>query len=132
MPVTDPIADLLTRIRNASLAHHTTAQAPYSKMKGAIAQLFKDEGYIRDFSIVRSGKHRALRVNLIYGENNQPAISGLQRVSKPSLRVYSGFEEIPRVFGGLGTAVLSTSKGVMTGHQAWRDKLGGEILCVVW
>lgn len=101
-------------------------------MKGAIAQLFKDEGYIRDFSIVRNGKHKALRVNLIYGENNQPAISGLQRVSKPSLRIYSGFEEIPRVFGGLGTAVLSTSKGVMTGHQAWRDKLGGEILCVVW
>jgi len=132
VPVTDPIADMLTRIRNASLAHHTTAQAPYSKMKGAIAQLLKDEGYIRDFSIVRSGNHRTLRMNLIYGDKSKPAISGLQRVSKPSLRIYSGFQEIPRVYGGLGTAVLSTSKGIMSGHRAWQQKLGGEILCVVW
>jgi len=101
-------------------------------MKGAIAQLLKDEGYIRDFSIVRSGNHRTLRMNLIYGDKSKPAISGLQRVSKPSLRIYSGFQEIPRVYGGLGTAVLSTSKGIMSGHRAWQQKLGGEILCVVW
>ena len=130
--LTDPIADMLTRVRNASMAGHTTATAPFSKMKGAIAQILKDEGFIRNYSVVRSGNHRALRMNLIYREKSQPAISGLQRVSKPSLRIHAGHQEIPRVYGGLGTAIVSTSKGVMTGSQAWKEKLGGEILCVVW
>lgn len=132
MTTTDPIADMLTRIRNASMARHTTASAPHSNMKEAIAKILKDEGFIRDFSVVRAGNHRNLRMNLIYGDKNQPAISGLQRISKPSLRVYAGHQEIPRVYGGLGTAILSTSKGVMSGHQAWKGKTGGEILCVVW
>ena len=130
--MTDPIADMLTRVRNASMARHTTAMVPFSKMKGAIAQILKDEGFIRDYGVVRSGNHRALRMNLIYGEKSRPAISGLQRVSKPSLRIYAGHNEIPRVYSGLGMAIVSTSKGLMTGSQAWKGKLGGEILCVVW
>ncbi|MBF8299198.1 MAG: ribosomal protein [Dehalococcoidia bacterium] len=130
--MTDPIADLLTRIRNASMARHSTVTMPFSKMKGAIADILKDEGFIRDCNIVRSGTHRALRVYLIYGEKGKAAISGLQRVSKPSLRIYSGHAEIPRVYGGLGTTIVSTSKGVMTGKEAWKQKIGGEVLCTVW
>lgn len=130
--VTDPIADLLTRLRNASMARHTSVNIPFSKMKGAIAEILKDEGFIRDFNIVRSGTRRSLRVYLIYGEKGKAAISGLQRVSKPSLRIYSGHSEIPRVYGGLGTTIVSTSKGVMTGKNAWKQKIGGEVLCVVW
>ena len=132
MPLTDPISDMLTRIRNASLARHASVMAPFSKIKGDIADILKEEGFIRECATVRSGNHRVLRMHLIYGEKNQPAISGLQRVSKPSLRVYTGHTEIPRVYGGLGTAILSTSKGIMTGHRAWKEKLGGEIICLVW
>ena len=130
--VTDPIADMLTRIRNASMARHSSVTIPFSKTKGSIAEIFKNEGFIRDFNLVRSGSHRALRIFLIYGEKGKPAISGLQRVSKPSLRIYSGHSEIPRVYGGLGTTVVSTSKGVVTGKEAWKQKMGGEVLCVVW
>ena len=129
---TDPIADLLTRIRNATMARHSSVSIPYSKMKGAIAEILKDEGFVRDYAVVRSGNHRALRVFLIYGDTGKAAISGIQRISKPSLRIYSGKMEIPRVYGGLGTSILSTSKGVMTGRNAWRERIGGEVLCVVW
>lgn len=132
MSVTDPIADMLTRIRNASLARHPSVLMPYSKMKGAIAQILKEEGFIRDIALTRSGQHQVLRLYLIYGEASRPAIAGLKRVSKPSMRIYAGHAEIPRVFSGLGVAIVSTSKGIMTGKQAWREKLGGEILCTVW
>ena len=105
---------------------------PYSKMKDAIAQILRAEGFIRDVAVVREGLHQALRLHLIYGEGDRPAITGLQRVSKPSLRIYAGHDEIPRVYGGLGVAIVSTSKGVMTGRQAWKGNLGGEILCTIW
>lgn len=114
------------------MARHSSVTVPHSKTKGALAQILKDEGFVRDFTTVKSGNHRALRIFLIYGEKGKPAISGLQRVSKPSLRIYAGRGEIPRVYGGLGTAILSTPKGIMTGKQAWTDKIGGEVLCVVW
>ena len=123
---------MLTRIRNASMARHSSVTIPYSKMKGSIAEILKSEGFVRDFNIVRSGTHRALRIYLIYGDKGKPAIAGLQRVSKPSLRIYSGHSEIPRVYGGLGITIVSTSKGIMTGRDAWKQKAGGEVLCVVW
>lgn len=130
--VTDPIADLLTRIRNGAMAHHSSVTIPYSKIKGAIAEILKSEGFVRDYNVVRSGAHRALRIYLIYGEKGKSAISGLQRVSKPSLRIYSGHTEIPRVYGGLGTTIVSTSQGLLTGRDAWKKKAGGEVLCVIW
>lgn len=132
MPVSDPIADMLTRIRNGSTARHSSVMVPYSKMKAAVAQILKDEGFVREVGTVGQGIERALRIHLIYADKNRPAISGLQRVSKPSLRVYAGHNEMPRVYGGLGTAILSTSKGMMTGRQAWKAHIGGEIVCVVW
>jgi len=132
VPVTDPIADMLTRIRNGSQARHSQVTLPFSKVKSSVAQILKDEGFVRDFSVVRAGAHRGLRINLIYGPKGKPAITGIQRVSKPALRVYAGASEIPRVYGGLGVAVLSTSKGVMTGSKAYKEKVGGEIICVVW
>lgn len=130
--MTDPIADMLTRIRNASLARHSSVSLPFSKMKESIASILRDEGFIRDMSVVRAGTQKVLRLNLIYDDKNAPAIQGLERVSKPSLRVYSAHNQIPRVFGGLGTAIVSTSKGVMTGRKAWQEKAGGEVLCVIW
>lgn len=130
--MTDPIADMLTRIRNASLARHSSVSVPFSKMKESIAAILKDEGFIRDMSVVRAGTQKVLRLNLIYDDKNAPAIQGLERVSKPSLRVYSAHNQVPRVFGGLGTAIVSTSKGVMTGRKAWQAKAGGEVLCVIW
>lgn len=130
--MTDPIADMLTRIRNASLARHSSVSLPFSKMKESIASILRDEGFIRDMSVVRAGTQKVLRLNLIYNDKNAPAIQGLERVSKPSLRVYSAHNQIPRVFGGLGTAIVSTSKGVMTGRKAWQEKAGGEVLCVIW
>lgn len=132
MTVADPIADMLTRIRNASMAKHSNVIVPYSKMKGALAEILKSEGFVRDFNVVRSGTHRALRIHLIYAQKGKPAIHGLQRVSKPALRIYAAHNEIPRVYGGLGTTIVSTSKGIMTGHKAWKDKIGGEVVCVVW
>jgi small subunit ribosomal protein S8 len=123
---------MLTRVRNASMARHSSVTIPFSKMKGAIAEILKAEGFVRDFNVVRSGTHRALRIYLIYGEKGKPAITGLQRISKPSLRVYTGHSEVPRVYGGLGTTIVSTSKGVMSGKDAWKQKTGGEVLCVVW
>ena len=132
MPVTDPLADMLTRIRNAVQVRHDSVSLPHSKLKLAVARILKEEGFIRDFDMPRSQAFPTLRLHLIYREGRQPAISGLKRVSKPGLRVYVGRGEIPRVYGGLGVAIVSTSKGVMAGRKAWRAGVGGELLCFVW
>ena len=132
MSVSDPIADMLTRIRNAIMVQHESVLVPSSKIKMAITQKLKEEGFIGDYEVVRGKPHRIIKIHLKYDENNQPMLSGLERVSKPGLRVYVGWKEIPRVCGGLGIAVISTSKGVMTGQQAWRQGMGGELLCYVW
>jgi len=130
--VTDPIADLLTRIRNALVAGHEVVQVPSSKMKIAIADVLKNEGFISDFEVVPEGVKRSIRIGLAYGGKKEPIISGLRRVSKPGLRVYVQKREIPRVYGGLGIAILSTPQGIMTGQEAWRRQVGGEVLCYVW
>jgi small subunit ribosomal protein S8 len=129
--VTDPIADLLTRVRNAAMARHDSVLVPASKMKIAMTKILKDEGFIADYSIVKGETQRIIKITLKYIDK-QPAFIGLERVSKPGLRVYSGKGEIPRVFGGLGISILSTSKGIMTGQEAWKNNLGGEVLCYVW
>ncbi|HXG36105.1 MAG TPA: 30S ribosomal protein S8 [Dehalococcoidia bacterium] len=130
--MTDPIADMLTRIRNAVTARHDFTDVPASRMKVDIANVLKKEGFIRDFELLESGAKRTIRIQLAYGPKKQPAVEGLQRVSKPGLRVYAQKQEIPRVYGGFGIAILSTSEGVMTGQEAWRRRLGGEVLCYVW
>jgi len=132
MPVTDPVADMLTRIRNGIQARHDSVMVPHSKLKQSLAQLLKDQGYIRDFDLPRGRIHPTLRIHIAYRSDRQPVISGLKRISKPGLRVYVGKGEIPRVYGGVGIAILSTSKGIMPGRQAWRSGLGGELLCYVW
>jgi len=134
MSVSDPIADMLTRIRNAVAARHDAVSMPASKTKVSIAGVLKTEGFIRDFAIVNDeGKPQPnLKVELGYSEQRQPVLNGLQRVSKPGLRVYVQRREIPRVYGGLGIAILSTPKGIMTGHEARRQQVGGEVLCYVW
>lgn len=138
MNMTDPIADMLTRIRNAVMARHDVTSMPSSKVKTAIAQVLKDEHYIRDFELVEEkdkrgrGPHRVMRVHLSYTGRREPVLTGIQRVSKPGLRVYVQKREIPRVYGGLGIAILSTPQGIMTGQQAWRKQTGGEVLCYVW
>lgn len=132
MTVSDPIADMLTRIRNANMARHDFVLIPASKMKLAIAKILKSEGFIGDYEVLRGKSHRVIKVHLKYSEQNRPVISGLERISKPGLRVYTGRGEIPRVYGGLGIAILSTSEGVVTGQQAWRKGIGGELLCYVW
>jgi small subunit ribosomal protein S8 len=138
MSVSDPISDMLTRIRNAVLAEHTTVALPNSKMKSAIAQILKDEGYITGFEIVDDSKHPAqkvLRIRLKYiGErrDRRPVITGLERISRPGNRVYTGKQEIPWVLSGLGVAILSTPKGVMTGQRARQLGVGGEVLCKIW
>lgn len=130
--MTDPISDFLSRIRNALLAKHKTTSCPASKMKVRIAQILKDEGYIADFSVEQNDKQGVLHVTLRYDDNNLPVIEGLQRISKPGLRVYKNVEELPTVRGGMGMAVISTSRGIMTDHQARRDRVGGEVICTVW
>ncbi len=132
MSVSDPIADMLTRIRNAIMVGHDSVLVPSSKMKLSIAKILKAEGFIYDYEVLKGKPHRVIKIHLKYDENNQPILSGLERVSKPGLRVYSGRKEIPRVYGGLGIAIISTSKGVMVGQQAWRQGIGGELLCYVW
>lgn len=129
--VTDPIADLLTRVRNAAMARHDSVNIPASKMKIAVAKILKEEGFISDYSIVKGEPQRMIKITLKYIDK-QPAFIGLERVSKPGLRIYSGKKEIPRVYGGLGIAVISTSKGLMTGQEAWKKNIGGEVLCYVW
>ncbi len=130
--MTDPIADMLTRIRNAIMVRHDSVQVPASKVKLAIAKILKEEGFITDFEVVKGKPHRMIKVQLRYLENNKPAISGMKRMSKPGLRLYVHKREIPRVYGGLGIAILSTSQGLRTGQQAWHQKSGGELLCYVW
>ena len=132
MTISDPIADMLTRIRNAIMARHDSVLIPASRMKLGIARIIKDEGFINDYEVLRGKPHRAIKIYLKYDDKNQPVLSGLERISKPGLRMHVQRKEIPRVYGGLGIAVLSTSKGVMTGQQAWRRRIGGELLCYVW
>ena len=132
MQITDTIADMLTRIRNASSALHDTVDVPASNMKKAIANILLEEGYIKNFQVLEDNKQGVIRIVLKYGENKTPVITGLRRVSKPGLRIYTGCEDMPRVMKGLGIAILSTSKGVMTGKQAKAEKVGGEILAFVW
>ena len=132
MTVSDPIADMLTRIRNAIMARHDFVLVPASKMKLTIARILKAEGFINDYEVLRGKPHQVIKIYLRYDDKNQSVLSGLERVSKPGLRVYTGQKEIPRVYGGLGIAIVSTPKGVMTGKQAWRQGVGGEILCYVW
>ncbi len=132
MTISDPIADMLTRIRNAIMARHDSVLIPASKMLLAITKILKNEGFIHDYEVIRSKPQRSIKIYLKYSDKSQPVLSGLERVSKSGLRVYVQQKEIPRVYGGLGIAILSTSKGVMTGQQAWRQKIGGELLCYVW
>lgn len=131
MTVTDPIADMLTRIRNAIMVRHDSVLIPSSKMKLAITKILKEEGFVSEYEVLRGKPHRTIKIYLKYSDDNEPILSGLERVSKPGLRVYVGQKEIPRVAGGLGVAIISTSKGVMTGQQAWRQGIGGELLCYV-
>ena len=130
--VTDPIADMLTRIRNALLARHDFTDIPASKLKVAVAEVLKREGYIKDFEMQAEGIRKHIRVHLAYASTREPVIMGLTRVSKPGLRVYAERREVPRVYGGLGIAIMSTPEGVMTGKQARRRGVGGEVLCYVW
>lgn len=132
MVLTDPIADMLTRIRNAANVKHDTVDIPGSKLKVQLAKVLKDEGFIRDFKFMEDNKQGTLRVYLKYGENKQVVISGIKRISRPGLRVYANKDEIPRVLGGLGVAVMSTSNGLMTGKAARSEGIGGEVLCYVW
>ena len=132
MQITDPIADMLTRIRNANSAKHPTVDVPVSKMKTAIADILKEEGYIKGYEIVDDGKQGMIRITLKYGANKEKVISGLERVSKPGLRVYAGADELPRVLKGLGIAIISTSKGIMTDKNARREHTGGEVLAYIW
>ena len=131
--MTDPIADMLTRIRNANTAKHDTVDVPSSKMKLAIAKILLDEGYIKSYELVENGKFNDIRITLKYGASkNEKIISGLQRISKPGLRVYANKEELPKVLGGLGVAIKSTNKGVITDKEARKLGVGGEVLCFVW
>ena len=132
MTVSDPIADMLTRIRNAIMARHDFVLVPASRMKLSIARILKEEGFVKDYEVLKGKPHRVIKVYLKYSDKNQPVLSGLERVSKPGLRVYVQRKETPRVYGGLGIAIMSTPKGVMTGQQAWRQGLGGELLCYIW
>jgi small subunit ribosomal protein S8 len=130
--VTDPIADLLTRIRNANTANHETVDIPASRMKRAILAILKEEGFINDYQIVPEGPQKTLRIALKYGPEKEKVITGLRRISRPGLRVYAAKTEIPRVLGGLGIVIMSTSKGILSGKQAKRAGVGGEVLAYVW
>ena len=132
MQITDPIADMLTRIRNANNAKHDSVDVPASNMKKSIAQILLDEGYIKSYQIVDDGTQGIIRITLKYNAGKEKVITGLRRVSKPGLRVYVGADELPRVLRGLGIAIVSTSKGVMTDKQARKEHVGGEVLAFVW
>lgn len=132
MTISDPIADMLTRIRNAIMAQHDSVLVPTSRMKLSIARILKEEGFISDYEVLRGKPQRVIKIYLRYTDENEPILSGLERVSKPSLRVYVQRKEISRVHGGAGIAIISTPKGVITGQQAWRRGLGGELLCYIW
>ena len=133
MTMSDPIADMLTRIRNANTAKHDTVDVPASKMKLAIANILLDEGYIAKYDLVEDGHFQTIHITLKYGaDKNEKVITGLKRISKPGLRVYANTEDIPRVLGGIGTAIISTNKGVVTDKEARKLGVGGEVLCFVW
>ena len=132
MQITDPIADMLTRIRNANNARHASVDIPCSNMKKSIAEILLEEGYIKNYQIIDDGKQGIIRVTLKYAENKQSVISGIKRISKPGLRVYAAKEDLPRVLRGLGIAIISTSKGIMTDKNARKENVGGEVLAYVW
>ena len=132
MVMTDPIADMLTRIRNANSVHNDKVEIPASKVKQAMAEILKREGFIKDYDLVNDNKQGVLRLSLKYGPNREKVITGLKRISKPGLRVYAKKEQLPRVLGGLGIAIISTSQGIMTDKQARREGLGGEVVAYVW
>ena len=132
MHITDPIADMLTRIRNAGSARHDSVDVPASGMKKAIAEILLEEGYVKNYQLIDDGGQGLIRITLKYGENRQKAITGLKRVSKPGLRVYAGATELPKVLKGLGVAIISTSKGVMTDKKARSLNVGGEVLAFIW
>ena len=132
MQITDTIADMLTRIRNANSAKHDTVDIPASNMKKAIAQILVDEGYIKNFQVINDGKQGIIKVSLKYGSGKSPVITGLRRVSKPGLRIYTSCEDMPKVMKGLGIAIMSTSKGIMTDREARKEHVGGEVLAFIW
>lgn len=132
MTMTDPIADMLTRIRNANTVGHKTVEIPGSNLKKSIAEILKNEGFIRDYEFIEDGKQGIIRAFLKYGPNEEKVITGLKRISKPGLRVYAGKDEIPKVLGGLGIAIISTSKGLVSDKEARKYNVGGEVLCYVW
>lgn len=132
MVMTDPIADMLTRIRNANVVRHENVDIPASNMKRAIANILLEEGFIKNIEELTDGSVPILRVTMKYGQNKERVITGLKRISKPGLRVYVGKEDIPKVLGGLGIAVISTSRGIMTDKHARKEGLGGEVLCYIW
>lgn len=132
MSMTDPLADMLTRIRNASTARQEKVDVPASRLKLEVARILKEEGYIKNYKFTKDGKQGVIRIFLKYEENRRPVIEGLKRISRPGRRIYTEAEEIPKVLGGLGITILSTSKGVMTDQEARRLNVGGEVLCCVW
>ena len=132
MVMTDPIADMLTRIRNANSVHHDKVEIPASKVKQAMAEILKREGFIKDYDLVNDNKQGVLRLSLKYGPNREKVITGLKRISKPGLRVYAKKEQLPRVLGGLGIAIISTSQGIMTDKHARREGLGGDVVAYAW
>ena len=132
MPVSDPIADLLTRIRNAQMVRHESIELPTSKTKFGIMTILKENGFVSDFRVSEEKPVGNMKVKLLYGENQKPAITGLKRVSRPGLRVYVQKGEVSRLYGGIGISIVSTSHGMMTGRDAWRKRVGGELLCYVW
>jgi small subunit ribosomal protein S8 len=132
MSVNDPIADMLTRVRNAAMAHHKTVALPSSRVKQEIAKILKEEGYIKDFDLINQKPSSVLRLHLKYTQDRQPVVSGMKRVSSPGRRVYTSRTEIPWVLSGIGVAILSTPKGIMTGQKARRMGVGGEVLCYIW
>ncbi|MDK2823766.1 MAG: small subunit ribosomal protein [Clostridia bacterium] len=132
MVMTDPIADFLTRIRNANMVMHEKVEIPASKTKKALAEILKKEGFVKDYEYIEDGKQGIIRIYLKYGSNREKVITGMKRISKPGLRVYCKKDEIPRVLGGLGIAIISTSQGIMTDKEARKTGLGGEVICYVW
>lgn len=132
MTMTDPIADMLTRIRNANMVRHASVEVPASNMKKTIAQILSDEGFIKGFEVIEDDKQGTIKITMKYDENKDRVITGLKRISKPGLRVYAKRNEVPRVLGGLGIAIISTSHGIMSDKQARKEGLGGEVICYVW
>lgn len=130
--MTDPIADYLTRIRNANTVYHQSTQIPASRLKKDMSSILKEEGFIRDYEVIEDGKQGVIRIYMKYGANKEKVITGLRRISKPGLRVYANKDQVPRVLGGLGIAILSTSQGIMTDKKARRLNIGGEVLCYIW